>query len=69
MSITHREIGKDLHFFFFDDISPGSCFFLPMGAQVYLKLMSYLRHCYKKLGYSEVMTPNLYNKNISTICI
>ena len=64
MSITHREIGKDLHFFFFDDISPGSCFFLPMGAQVYLKLMSYLRHCYKKLGYSEVMTPNLYNKKL-----
>ena len=26
--------------------------------------MSYLRHCYKKLGYKEVMTPNLYNKKL-----
>lgn len=64
MALNHRDIGQNLHFFFFDDISPGSCFFLPMGADVYMKLMSYLRHCYKKLGYKEVITPNLYNKKL-----
>ena len=62
--INHRTIGNNLKLFFFDDISPGSCFFLPHGTKIYNKLMQLLRHHYDKLGYKEVITPNLYNKKL-----
>lgn len=62
--MNHKDIGKKLKLFFFDDISPGSCFFLPHGAKLYIKLVSYLRSKYKELGYKEVITPNIYNKKL-----
>ena len=45
-------------------MSPGSCFFLPHGAKIYNNLVDFLRSCYQKLGYQEVITPNLYNKKL-----
>ena len=60
----HKTIGNDLKLFIFDDISPGSCFFLPHGAIIYNNLMDYLRKKYHQLGYKEVITPNLYNKKL-----
>ena len=62
--ITHKEIGDKLKLFFFDEISPGSCFFLPHGTTVYNKLIQFLRYYYDRLGYKEVITPNLYNKKL-----
>lgn len=62
--VNHRTIGNDLKLFFFDDMSPGSCFFLPHGTIIYNKLMELLRFYYKKAGYKEVITPNLYNKKL-----
>ena len=62
--INHRDIGNNLKLFFFDEISPGSCFFLPHGTKIYNKLMSYLRKNYDELGYKEVISPNLYNKKL-----
>ena len=62
--MDHREIGNKLNLFFFDDISPGSCFFRPKGAIIYNGLVSFLRFYYKKLKYQEVITPNLYNKKL-----
>ena len=64
MSVDHRDIGNNLKLFFFDEMSPGSCFFLPEGAKIYNNLIDFLRYCYKKLGYKEVITPNLFNKNL-----
>jgi threonyl-tRNA synthetase len=61
---NHKTIANDLKLFFFDDISPGSCFFLPHGAKIYNNLVDFLRFQYKKLGYQEVITPNLYNKKL-----
>ena len=61
---NHRDIGNNLKLFFFDEISPGSCFFLPHGTKLYNKLMDYLRYHYNKLGYNEVKTPNLFNKKL-----
>ena len=61
---NHRDIGNNLKLFFFDEISPGSCFFLPHGTILYNKLMDYLRYYYNKLGYKEVKTPNLFNKKL-----
>ena len=31
----HRKIGEQQELFFFDDVSPGSCFFLPHGCRIY----------------------------------
>ncbi|CCX13698.1 hypothetical protein FPQ18DRAFT_376845 [Pyronema domesticum] len=57
----HRKIGKEQELFFFNDLSPGSCFFLPHGARIYSTLMDFLREQYWARGYEEVITPNMYN--------
>lgn len=48
--------------FFFHQWSPGSTFFLPHGAKVYNKLLDFLRGEYRKRGFTEVITPNMFNK-------
>uniref|UniRef100_A0A9L0JIN5 threonine--tRNA ligase n=1 Tax=Equus asinus TaxID=9793 RepID=A0A9L0JIN5_EQUAS len=40
----HRKIGKEQELFFFHDLSPGSCFFLPRGAFIYNTLMDFIRN-------------------------
>lgn len=35
----HRNVGTQQQLFFFDRLSPGSCFFLPSGARIYNQLM------------------------------
>ncbi|PNS21347.1 Threonine--tRNA ligase, cytoplasmic [Sphaceloma murrayae] len=57
----HRRIGKDQELFFFHDMSPGSCFFLPHGMIIYNALQAFLRSEYWSRGYQEVMSPNMYN--------
>jgi len=60
----HRKKGKDLKLFFFDDISPGCCFWLPHGARVFNTLVDLMRTEYRKRGYSEVVTPNMYSMKL-----
>lgn len=60
----HRKIGKDQELFFFNDMSPGSCFFLPHGAVIYNELVAFLRDEYWRRGYQEVVTPNMYNSEL-----
>ncbi|ANQ08176.1 Threonine--trna ligase [Plasmodium coatneyi] len=58
----HRNVGKKLHFFFFDkDTSPGSCFWLPHGAKIYNKLVDFIRREYRIRMYEEVITPNVFS--------
>ncbi|KAF9913376.1 threonyl-tRNA synthetase [Lobosporangium transversale] len=57
----HRKIGKEQELFFFHDLSPGSCFFLPHGTRIYNALMDFIKSEYHKRGYTEVMSPNMYN--------
>ncbi|XP_072316147.1 threonine--tRNA ligase 1, cytoplasmic [Eucyclogobius newberryi] len=57
----HRRIGKDQELFFFSDISPGSCFFLPKGAHIYNTLTDFIKREYQKRGFTEVVTPTLYS--------
>jgi threonyl-tRNA synthetase len=57
----HRVIGGKQDLFFFHELSPGSCFFLPHGARIYNKLMDFIRAEYRKRGYTEVITPNMFN--------
>eukprot|EP00045_Choanoeca_perplexa_P012000 m.129299 g.129299 ORF g.129299 m.129299 type:complete len:794 (-) comp15846_c0_seq2:49-2430(-) len=58
----HRKIGREQELFFFHDLSPGSCFFLPHGARIYRTLMDTMREQYLKRGFQEVVTPNIFNK-------
>ena len=60
----HRKIGSEQKLFFFNDISPGSCFFLPHGTRIYNRLVSFIRGEYVKRGYEEVVTPNVYNLDL-----
>ncbi|KND00849.1 threonine-tRNA ligase [Spizellomyces punctatus DAOM BR117] len=60
----HRKIGQEQELFFFDDLSPGSCFFLPAGAKIYNKLMELQKGEYRRRGFQEVITPNMYNTKL-----
>uniref|UniRef100_A0A8C7Z2B7 threonine--tRNA ligase n=1 Tax=Oryzias sinensis TaxID=183150 RepID=A0A8C7Z2B7_9TELE len=57
----HRRIGTDQELFFFHDVSPGSCFFLPKGAHIYNTLTDFIKSEYRRRGFSEVVTPTLYS--------
>lgn len=60
----HRRIGKDQELFLFNDLSPGSCFFLPHGTIIYNTLQSFMRSEYWRRGYQEVMSPNMFNSTL-----
>lgn len=60
----HRKIGKEQELFFFHELSPGSCFFQPRGAHIYNTLVSFIKSEYWKRGFSEVISPNIYNAKL-----
>jgi len=60
----HRKIGREQELFFFHELSPGSCFFLPHGQIIYNTLQTFLRSEYWRRGYQEVTTPNMYNHKL-----
>lgn len=60
----HRKLGREQDLFFFHDLSPGSCFFLPKGAFIYNTLIEFIRGEYRKRGFQEVVTPNIYNSKL-----
>uniref|UniRef100_A0AAR2LRQ1 threonine--tRNA ligase n=1 Tax=Pygocentrus nattereri TaxID=42514 RepID=A0AAR2LRQ1_PYGNA len=60
----HRKLGREQDLFFFHDLSPGSCFFLPKGAFIYNTLVEFIRSEYRKRGFQEVVTPNIYNSKL-----
>jgi threonyl-tRNA synthetase len=60
----HRKIGTRMDLFSFHDVSPGSPFFHPKGAHIYITLQQFLRSMYTDWGYSEVVTPLLYHADL-----
>ncbi|KAJ7865273.1 hypothetical protein B0H13DRAFT_2353115 [Mycena leptocephala] len=60
----HRRIGKDQELFFFNEMSPGSCFFLPHGTRIYNTLLEFMRSEYFKRGYQEVISPNMFHSKL-----
>ncbi|XP_071112880.1 threonine--tRNA ligase 1, cytoplasmic-like isoform X1 [Haliotis cracherodii] len=60
----HRKIGKEQELFFFHELSPGSCFFLPKGAFIYNTLVDFIKSEYLKRGFQEVVSPNIYNSKL-----
>lgn len=60
----HRKIGKEQELFFFNELSPGSAFWLPHGTRIYNTLTELMRKEYRQRGYEEVITPNMYNSKL-----
>jgi threonyl-tRNA synthetase len=63
-SRDHRKIGREMGLFVFDPISPGSPFFLPKGAIVYNALVDYIRRLYRRYGFEEVITPQVFKNEL-----
>ncbi|KAK2589717.1 threonyl-tRNA synthetase [Conoideocrella luteorostrata] len=61
---NHRKIGQDQKLFFFDEMSPGSTFWLPHGTRIYESLMTLMKGEYRKRGFQEVMSPNMYKSDL-----
>ncbi len=60
----HRKLGKELELFLFDEVAPAMPFFLPRGAFVYTRLISYVRALYERYGYEEVITPQAFSPKL-----
>jgi threonyl-tRNA synthetase len=60
----HRKLGKELGLFHFDPIAPASPFFTGRGATVYNLLQSYVRKLYRKHGYEEIITPQIFDMEL-----
>ncbi|XP_046661421.1 threonine--tRNA ligase 1, cytoplasmic-like isoform X5 [Homalodisca vitripennis] len=60
----HRKLGREQELYFFHELSPGSCFFQPRGAHIYNKLIEFIRSEYRKRGFQEVVTPNIFNAKL-----
>src|SRR5260221_11444622 len=60
----HRRLGPALDLFSLHPIAPGIPFFHPNGTVVYNALVAYMRDLYKRYGYTEVITPQLYKTEL-----
>jgi len=60
----HRKKGLEQDLFFFHPLSPGCGFWTPHGARIFNTLLAYIRAEYVKRGYSEVVTPNIFNSDL-----
>ncbi|KAL6451131.1 THS1 Threonine--tRNA ligase [Candida maltosa Xu316] len=60
----HRKIGREQELFIFNEMSPGSAMWLPHGARIYNTLVDTLRTEYRRRGYEEVITPNMYSTKL-----
>lgn len=45
-------------------MSPGSTFWLPHGTRIYNTLMNLMQEQYRKRGFQEVMSPNMYKSDL-----
>ena len=63
-SRDHREIGRDLELFFFDDTSPGSAYWLPKGMIIFKELEKFIRETIDEEGYEEISTPIIVKSDL-----
>ncbi|MGH7864145.1 MAG: threonine--tRNA ligase, partial [Candidatus Binataceae bacterium] len=45
-------------------VTPGCPFFLPRGAVIYNELIDYIRRVYRRYGFDEVITPQVFKKDL-----
>ncbi|KAJ2971123.1 hypothetical protein NQ176_g7848 [Zarea fungicola] len=63
-SPDHRKLGHQQELFITSVYSPGSPIFLPNGARIFNRLVSFLRNQYVRYGFEEVITPTIYKKSL-----
>jgi threonyl-tRNA synthetase len=63
----HRKLGKELGLFTFSHFAPSMPIFLPKGAAIYNELIDFVRRFYARDGYSEVVTPLIWDTEIFKI--
>jgi threonyl-tRNA synthetase len=63
----HRKLGKQLGLFMFSHFAPSMPVFLPKGAAIYNELIDFVRKFYARDGYSEVVTPLIWDTEIFKI--
>ncbi len=57
----HRKLGRELDLVAFHPWAPASPFFLPKGTVLYNGLLEMLRTEYRRRGYEEVVTPQIFD--------
>lgn len=57
----HRKVGRELELFMFSPLAPASPIFKPKGTIVYNLLQDYIRTLYRRDGYQEVITPQVFD--------
>jgi threonyl-tRNA synthetase len=60
----HRKLGKELNLIGFHRLATASPFFLPRGTAVYNALTAYVRDLYLDHGYQEVVTPQVFDREL-----
>ncbi len=60
----HRKLGKELDLVAFHPWAPASPFFLPKGTVLYNGLLEMLRAEYRRRGYDEVVTPQIFDAEL-----
>src|SRR5579863_8767848 len=60
----HRRIGREMGLYFFDPISPGQPFYQPKGLVIFNQLVDYMRRLYRRYGFDEVITPQIYRNEM-----
>src|SRR5216683_527079 len=60
----HRKLGREMGLYIFDPISPGSPFYLPKGTIILNQLVDYMRRLYRRYGFDEVVTPQLFKNEL-----
>ena len=58
----HRKLGPQLGLFTFSEVAPGAAFWLPGGTEVFNSLVTLSREMGRERGYTEVKTPQLYDR-------
>lgn len=63
----HRAIGVQQQLFFFHELSPGSCFWLPKGTIIFNRLRQLMEDEYVRRGFQEVKVPIIVKKELLEI--
>jgi threonyl-tRNA synthetase len=63
----HRKLGKELDLIHFSHFAPAMPIFLPKGAVIYNALIDFVREYYRRDGYTEVITPLIWDTELFKI--
>jgi threonyl-tRNA synthetase len=62
-SHDHRELGRSMDLFHFQEEAPGAVFWHPSGFHLFHSLKSAIRQWTRNDGYQEVKTPQIYSQS------